>query len=51
MSEAIKTFQTSDSNSKIWLIMLKENPSYVLKKCMFMFIKYLMVKYLKAKAE
>ena len=47
MSEAIKTFQTFDSNSKISLIILKENLSYVLKKCMFMFINYL----IKAKAE
>ena len=41
MSEAIKTFQTSDSNSKISLIIPKGNLSYILKKCMFMFIKYL----------
>ena len=47
MSEAIKMFQTFDSNSKISLIILKENLSYVLKKCMFMFINYL----IKAKAE
>ena len=39
-----KTFQTLDSNSsKISLITLKGNLSYVLKKCMFMFIKYLIV--------
>ena len=41
MSEAIKMFQTLDGNSKILLIILKGNLSYVLKKCMFMFIKYL----------
>ena len=33
MSEAIKTFQTLDSNSKISLIILKGNLPYVLKKC------------------
>ena len=38
MSQAIKTFETIDNNSKI---SLKGNLSYVLKKCMFMFIKYL----------
>ena len=43
MSEAIKTFETLYSNSKISLIILKGNLSYVLKKCMFMFIKYLIV--------
>ena len=43
MSEAIKTFQTLDSNSKISLIILKGNLSYVLIKCMFMFIKNLIV--------
>ena len=43
MSEAIKTFQTLDSNTKISVIILKGNLSYVLKKCMFMFIKYLIV--------
>ena len=43
MSEAIKTFETLYSNSKISLIILKGNPSYVLKKCMFMFIKHLIV--------
>ena len=41
MSEAIKMFQTLDGNSKILLIILKGNLPYVLKKCMFMFIKYL----------
>ena len=35
MSEAIKTFQNLYSNSKILLIILKGNLSYVLKKCMF----------------
>ena len=35
MSEAIKTFQNLYSNSKISLIILKGNLSYVLKKCMF----------------
>ena len=43
MSEAIKTFQTLDNNSKISPIILKGNLSYVLKKCVFMFIKYLAV--------
>ena len=43
MSEAIKRFQTLDSNSKISLIILKGNLPYVLKKCMFVFIKYLIV--------
>ena len=43
MSEAIKTFQTLDSNSKISPIILKGNLPYVLKKCVFMFIKYLVV--------
>ena len=43
MSEAIKTFQTLDSNSKILLIILKGNLPYVLKKRIFMFIKYLIV--------
>ena len=42
MSEAIKTFQTLDSNSIISLIILGDL-SYVLKKCMSMFIKYLIV--------
>ena len=37
MSEAIKTFQTLDSNSKISLIIPKGNLSYVLKKCMFVY--------------
>ena len=41
MSEAIKTFQALDSNSIISLIILKGNLSYILKKFMFMFIKYL----------
>ena len=41
MSEAIKTFQTLFSNSKISLIIPKENLTYVLKKYMFLFIKYL----------
>ena len=41
MSEAIKMLQTLDGNSKILLIILKGNLPYVLKKCMFMFIKYL----------
>ena len=36
-------FQTLDSNSKIPLIILKRNLSYVMKKWMFMFIKYLIV--------
>ena len=40
MSKAIKTFQTLDSNSKI---SLKGNLPHVLKKCIFMFIKYLIV--------
>ena len=43
MSEAIRTFQTLYSDSKISLIIQKRNMSYVLKKCMFMFIKYLIV--------
>ena len=43
MKEAIKTFQTLYSNSKISLIILKVNLSYVLEKCMLMFIKYLIV--------
>ena len=43
MTEAIKTFQTLDSNSKILLIILKGNLPYVLKKCIVMFIKYLIV--------
>ena len=30
-----------NSNSEISLIILKANLSYVLKKCMFMFMKYL----------
>ena len=47
MSKAIQTFQTLDSNSKILLIILKENLLHVLKKCMFMFIKYLIVKKVK----
>ena len=41
---AIKTFQTLGENSKISLIVLKGILSYVLKKCAFMFIKYLIVK-------
>ena len=41
MGEARKTFQTFYSNSKILLIILKGNLPYVLKKYMFMFIKYL----------
>ena len=41
MSEATKTFQTLDSNSKILLIILKGNLLYVFKKRMF--IKYLIV--------
>ena len=40
MSEAIKSFQIWDSNSKILLIILKGNLSYVLNKCMLMFVKY-----------
>ena len=44
MSEAIKTLQTFDSNSKISLIIPKGNLPYVLKKCMFMFIKYLIIR-------
>ena len=32
MSELIKTFKTLDSNSKISLIILKENLPYVFKK-------------------
>ena len=47
MSEAIKTFQTLDSNSKISLIILKGSLWYVLKKCMFIFIKYLIVRKVK----
>ena len=43
MSEAIRKFQTLDSNSKILQIILKANLLYVLKKCMFMFVKYLIV--------
>ena len=43
MAEAIKMFQTLDSNSKIPLIILKRNLSYVMKKWMFMFIKYLKI--------
>ena len=43
MSEAIRTFQTLYSDSKISLIIQKGNMSYVLKKCMFVFIKYLIV--------
>ena len=43
MSKAIKTFQTSGSNSKILLVNVKGNLSYILKKSMFMFIKYLIV--------
>ena len=43
MSEAIKPFQTLDNNSRISLIILTGNLSYVLKKYMFMFIKYLIV--------
>ena len=44
MSEAIKMFQTLDSSSKISLIILNENLSYVLKKCMFMCINFFIVK-------
>ena len=44
MSEAIKTFQTLDSNSRILLIILKGNLSRALQKCMFMFIKYLIMR-------
>ena len=43
MSEAIKTFQTLGSNCKISLIILKGKLSYILKKCMFKFIKYLIL--------
>ena len=43
MSEAIRTFQTLYSDSKISLIIQKVNISYVLKKCMFIFIKHLIV--------
>ena len=39
MSEAIKTFQTLDRNSKISLILLKGNLPFVLQKGMLMFIK------------
>ena len=42
MSETIK-LKTLDSNSKISLIILKGNLPYVLKKSMFMIIKYLIV--------
>ena len=44
MSEAIKTIQTLDGNSKISLIILKGFLRYVLKTFMFMFIKYLIVR-------
>ena len=43
MSEAIKTFETLNTNSVFSLIILKGNLSYVLKKYMFMFIKYIIV--------
>ena len=43
MNAAIKAFQTLYSNSKISLIILKGNLWYALKKCMFVFIKYLIV--------
>ena len=43
MSKTIKTFQTLDSNSKILIIILKANLSHVLKKWMFVFIKYLIM--------
>ena len=43
MSEAIKMFQTLDSNSKISLIILKGILSYILKKWMFMFMKLFIV--------
>ena len=43
MSETIQTFQTLDSNSKISLIIPKEDLSYVLKKCLVIFIKYRIV--------
>ena len=41
MSDARKTFQTLDVKPIILLIILKGNLSFVLKKCMFIFIKYL----------
>ena len=44
MSEVIKTFPTLDSNSKTSLIILKRNLPYVLKKHMFMFTKYAIVR-------
>ena len=40
MGEAVKNFQTLDSNSRISPIILKGNLLYVFKKYMFMFIKY-----------
>ena len=43
MSQTIKKFQILDSNSIISLIILKRNLSNILIKCMFMFIKYLIV--------
>ena len=43
MGEATKTFQILDSNSKISQIILNRKLWYVLKKCMFMFTKYLIV--------
>ena len=39
-----KTFQTLDSKSKISLIILKGSLPYVLKNCMFMFIKHIIVR-------
>ena len=47
MRKAIKTFPTLDSNSKILLIILKGKLLFVLKKCMFTFIKYLIVRKVK----
>ena len=41
---AIKPSQTLDSNSKTSLIILKENLPHVLKKWVFMFIKYVIVR-------
>ena len=44
MSETIKKFHTLDRNSKLSLILLKGGLLFVLKKCMFMFIKYLIMR-------
>ena len=43
MSEAIKTFQTLNISSIFWVVILMGNLSYVLKKYMFRFVKYLVV--------